>query len=61
MVAHHRIAVDLYGEDSAQVLHALDNPASAVIEVITCLAVLPAQVRAPHTTGNAVVVGRGFQ
>ena len=61
VVLHDGEAADLDGKDLAQLQQAVLDPAAAMFERAAGLAILAAQEGATHATGDAVVVGGGFQ
>jgi hypothetical protein len=55
------IGTDIDGEDIGQLLEAFVNPATAVFEALSGLAVLATKKGAANATGDAVIVGGSFQ
>ena len=61
VVIHDGIGTQINREHLTEQFDAVDDPLAAVFEVKAGVGILATQKFAPHTSGDAVVVGRVFQ
>jgi hypothetical protein len=58
VIAHHGVGANINGKDIAQKTQAIHDPLPSMLETLPGMFVLTTQECPPHTTGDAVVIGR---